>query len=127
MCIRDSLYTLFTEGYLSSHAEGAIRRELCDEARRLTALLTEHPLGAIPETFALLGMGALFTSVVRAPLTGIVLMVEMTGRYEFMLPLLVSCLTAYGVAEGLQVLPIYDALRHRKPCSPRSMAEEPVR
>jgi predicted RNA polymerase sigma factor len=28
------LYTLFTEGYLSSHAEEAIRRELCDEARR---------------------------------------------------------------------------------------------
>ena len=70
---------------------------------------------AHPETFALLGMGALFTSVVRAPLTGIVLMVEMTGQYEFMLPLLVSCLTAYGIAEWLEEPAIYDALRHRKP------------
>lgn len=50
------LYVLFTEGYLSSHADGAIRRELCDEARRLTQLLAEHPAGATPETFALLAL-----------------------------------------------------------------------
>ncbi|MEQ1736456.1 MAG: sigma-70 family RNA polymerase sigma factor [Rhodoglobus sp.] len=50
------LYVLFTEGYLSSHAEGAIRRVLCDEARRLTEVLAEHPLGATPETFALLAL-----------------------------------------------------------------------
>ncbi|MEO8613537.1 MAG: H(+)/Cl(-) exchange transporter ClcA [Luteolibacter sp.] len=68
-----------------------------------------------PEVFALLGMGALFTSMVRAPLTGIVLMVEMTGRYEFMLPLLASCLTSYGIAEAMGSPAIYDALRHRKP------------
>ena len=35
------LYLLFTEGYLSSHTEVAIRRELCDEAIRLTAILVE--------------------------------------------------------------------------------------
>jgi CIC family chloride channel protein len=68
-----------------------------------------------PEVFALLGMGALFTSMVRAPLTGIVLMVEMTGRYEFMLPLLASCLTSYGIAEAMGAPAIYEALRHRKP------------
>lgn len=67
-----------------------------------------------PQTFALLGMGALFTAVVRAPLTGIVLMVEMTGKYDFMLPLLVSCLTAYGIAEGYRSPAIYEALRHRR-------------
>lgn len=50
------LYSLFTEGYLSSHAEGAIRRELCDEALRLTKILADHPLGATPETFALLSL-----------------------------------------------------------------------
>jgi CIC family chloride channel protein len=66
-----------------------------------------------PETFAVLGMGALFTAIVRAPLTGIVLMVEMTGKYDFMLPLLVSCLAAYGVAEIAGCPPVYDALRRR--------------
>ncbi|WP_129573756.1 MULTISPECIES: RNA polymerase sigma factor [Sorangium] len=50
------LYLLFTEGYLSSHAETAIRRELCDEAMRLAAILAEHPLGRAPETFALLAL-----------------------------------------------------------------------
>jgi RNA polymerase sigma-70 factor (ECF subfamily) len=50
------LYLLFNEGYLSAHAEHAIRRELCDEAVRLTTLLAEHPVGAVPESFALLAL-----------------------------------------------------------------------
>ena len=70
-------------------------------------------LAAQPEIFAVLGMGALLTAIVRAPLTGIVLMVELTGKYDFMLPLLASCLVAYGVAEGLRDVPIYEALRER--------------
>src|ERR1019366_7882671 len=68
---------------------------------------------ARPEVFAVLGMGALLTSIVRAPLTGIVLMVELTGKYDYMLPLLVSCFAAYGVAEALSDVPIYEALRER--------------
>jgi CIC family chloride channel protein len=66
-----------------------------------------------PETFAVIGMGALFTSTVRAPLTAIVLMIELTGQYDFMLPLLVSCFAAYGIAEALGDRPIYEALRER--------------
>ena len=50
------LYLLFNEGYLSSHAEEAVRRELCDEAVQLTTLLAEHPIGAAPDTFALLAL-----------------------------------------------------------------------
>jgi len=66
-----------------------------------------------PAIFAVLGMGALLTSIVRAPLTGIVLMIELTGQYDFMLPLLVSCFAAYGIAEALGNEPIYEALRER--------------
>ena len=54
--VQGILYLLFTEGYLSSQAEGAIRSELCDEAKRLTLVLAEHPVGATPETFALLAL-----------------------------------------------------------------------
>lgn len=52
------LYTLFTEGYLSSrgHADGAIRGELCEEAARLTTILTWHPVGQTPESYALLAL-----------------------------------------------------------------------
>lgn len=54
--VQGVLYLLFTEGYLSVHAETAIRLELCDEARRLALLLAEHPVCATPETFALVAL-----------------------------------------------------------------------
>ncbi len=64
----------------------------------------------IPAVFAVVGMAAYFSAIVRAPLTGIMLIVEMTGNYSQMLPLLVSCFCAYTVAEILKDLPIYEAL-----------------
>ena len=66
-----------------------------------------------PGVFAVVGMAAYFTAVVRAPLTGILLIVEMTGSYEQMLPLLVSCFCSYAVAEMLKSLPIYEELLER--------------
>lgn len=60
------LYLVFTEGYLSSHAETAIRRELCNEAIRLAAILAEHPTGQTPETFALLALMHLHASRMTA-------------------------------------------------------------
>ncbi len=60
------LYLLFNEGYLSAQSDRTIRREMCDEAIRLTTLLALHPVGATPETFALLALmhfhGARLTS-----------------------------------------------------------------
>jgi len=67
----------------------------------------------IPAVFAVVGMAAYFTAIVRAPLTGIMLIVEMTGNYSQMLPLLVSCFCAYIMAEILKDLPIYEALLER--------------
>lgn len=64
------LYLLFNEGYLSAHAEQAIRRELCDEAIRLATLLAEHRVGAVPETFALLALMHLHASRLGARLDG---------------------------------------------------------
>jgi RNA polymerase sigma factor (sigma-70 family) len=64
------LYLLFNEGYLSAHAEQAIRCELCDEAIRLATLLAEHPVGAVPETFALLALMHLHAARLGARLDG---------------------------------------------------------
>jgi chloride channel protein, CIC family len=58
-------------------------------------------------------MAALFTAIVRAPLTGIVLILEMTASYPLMLPLLAACFTAYAVADLLHDRPIYEALLER--------------
>lgn len=72
------------------------------------------PLLAVqPGVFAVVGMAAYFTAIVRAPLTGILLITEMTGSYEQMLPLLVSSFCAYAVAESLKDYPIYEALLQR--------------
>jgi len=59
---------------------------------------------------AVIGMAAMFSAIVRAPLTGVVLIIEMTGNYEQIFPLLVACTIAYGVAELFHVKPIYEAL-----------------
>lgn len=67
----------------------------------------------VPAVFAVVGMAAYFSAIVRAPLTGIVLIVEMTGNYEQILPLLVACFCAYATAELLKDLPIYEALLER--------------
>jgi RNA polymerase sigma factor (sigma-70 family) len=64
------LYLLFNEGYLSAQAEQAIRRELCDEAIRLATLLAEHPVGAVPETFALLALMQLHAARLEARIDG---------------------------------------------------------
>lgn len=56
------------------------------------------------------GMCALFSAVVRAPLTGVILIGEMTGSYDLLLPLLMASFCAYMVADGLNELPIYEAL-----------------
>ena len=67
----------------------------------------------VPAVFAVVGMAAYFTAIVRAPLTGVVLIIEMTGNYEQMLPLLISCFFAYAVAEAMKDLPIYEVLLER--------------
>lgn len=83
--VRSILYLLFTEGYLSSHAEGAIRRELCDEARRLTEVLAEHPVSAQPETFALLALMYLHSARMSARQDGAggLLLLEQQDRSLF--------------------------------------------
>jgi RNA polymerase sigma-70 factor (ECF subfamily) len=64
------LYLLFNEGYLSAHAEEAIRRDLCEEGIRLATLLAGHPVGAVPETFALLALMHLHAARTPARLDG---------------------------------------------------------
>jgi CIC family chloride channel protein len=68
-------------------------------------------LGIPVQAFAVVGMAALFTGIVRAPLTGIVLIVEMTAAFALMLPMLGACFAAMVVPTLLRDMPIYEALR----------------
>jgi len=63
--------------------------------------------------FGVAGMGALFAATVRAPLTGILLVLEMTNSYALILPMIITCLGATIVAQSLGGQPLYTALLDR--------------
>jgi CIC family chloride channel protein len=60
--------------------------------------------------FAIVGMAAFFTGVVRAPVTGIVLITEMTGSFTMLLPMLGACFTAMLMPTLFGNPPIYTSL-----------------
>ena len=66
-----------------------------------------------PTALAVVGMAAFFTAVVRAPLTGIILVTEMTASFTLLLPMLSACFAAMLVPNLLRDAPIYDSLRER--------------
>ena len=68
--------------------------------------LSERPIA-----FAVVGMAAFFTAVVRTPLTGVVLVTEMTGCFTLLPPMLLACFAAMAVPTLLRNAPIYDSLR----------------
>jgi CIC family chloride channel protein len=63
--------------------------------------------------FAVVGMAAFFTGVVQAPVTGIALVIEMTGSFTMLLPMLAACFAAMLVPNLLGSAPIYELLRQR--------------
>ncbi len=83
--VRNIIYTLFTEGYLSSHAEMAIRQELCTEAIRLASLLADHVAGQDSETYALLALLHLHSARMasRQTVAGGLLLLQEQDRSEW--------------------------------------------
>jgi len=82
--------------------------------------------------FALVGMGAVFAGIVRAPMTSVVIIFEMTGSYGLILPLMIANMSAYGLARHWRHLPVYEALLlqdgvvlpHGKPVTPDNTEPE---
>ncbi len=73
------IYLLFNEGYAASHADVPIRRDLCDEAIRLTRMLLAHPLGKEPHVEALLSLMLFHDSRLHARIAadgGVILLEE---------------------------------------------------
>jgi chloride channel protein, CIC family len=66
-----------------------------------------------PIAFAVVGMAAFFTGVVQAPVTGIILAIEMTASFKMLLPMIGACFVAMVVPNLLDGAPIYDSLRAR--------------
>ena len=65
---------------------------------------------ATPGAYALVGMGAVFAGVVRAPMTSVLMIFEMTQDYAVIVPLMIANLVSLFIASRLQQEPIYEAL-----------------
>src|ERR1700736_701179 len=65
---------------------------------------------ATPGAYALVGMGAAFAGIVRAPMTSVVMIFEMTQDYAVIVPLMISNLLTLFICSRLQKQPIYEAL-----------------
>ena len=65
---------------------------------------------ASPGAYALVGMGAAFAGIIRAPMTSVVMIFEITRDYSVIVPLMLSNLVSYFIASRLQKEPIYEVL-----------------
>ena len=74
---------------------------------------------ALAVPMAIVGMAAFFGATVRAPLTGIVIVVEMTATTSVVVPMIAATAAAVLAAELLRSPPIYDSLRERLPAEPK--------
>jgi CIC family chloride channel protein len=63
--------------------------------------------------YALVGMGALFAGIVRAPMTSVLMIFEMTRDYTVIVPLMIANLASLFISSRLQKQPIYEALAHQ--------------
>lgn len=75
----------------------------------LDVMVFHHSTDAIG-AFAVVGMGAVFAGIVRAPMTSILIVFEMTGGYGLVLPLMIANMSAFALARYWRHVPIYDAL-----------------
>lgn len=71
------------------------------------------------QNFIVFAMAAYFTAVVKAPVTGIILIMEMTGSFGHMYALMTVSMTAYIVSDVLKSKPVYDILLERSLASSR--------
>lgn len=68
---------------------------------------------ATPGAYALVGMGTAFAGIVRAPMTSVVMIFEITRDYAVIVPLMISNLVSFFISSRLQKQPIYEALAHQ--------------
>jgi chloride channel protein, CIC family len=77
------------------------------------------PVGA----FALVGMGTLFAGFLRVPLTSVFMVLEVSGNYSIILPVIISNTIAYVISRSFQPVPIFDLLSRQDGMELPSMEE----
>lgn len=77
-----------------------------------------------PGTYALVGMGVLFAGFLRAPMTSVFMVLEVSGNYSIILPVMVANTVAYLISRALQPVPIFDVLTRQDGLDLPSMEEQ---
>jgi CIC family chloride channel protein len=78
------------------------------------------PVGA----YALVGMGTLFAGILRAPMTSVFMMLEVSGNYTIIVPVIISNAIAYVISRSFQPVPIFDMLSRQDGLDLPSLEEE---
>jgi CIC family chloride channel protein len=74
--------------------------------------------------YALVGMGVLFAAFLRAPLTSVFMVLEVSGNYSIILPVILANTIAYLIARSLQAVPIFEVFTHQDGLELPSMEEQ---
>ncbi len=77
-----------------------------------------------PGTYALVGMGVLFAGFLRAPMTSVFMVLEVSGNYSIILPVIVANTIAYVISQALVPVPIFDVLSRQDGLELPSMEEQ---
>jgi CIC family chloride channel protein len=75
-------------------------------------------------SYALVGMGVLFAAFLRAPLTSVFMVMEVSGNYSVVLPVILANTIAYLISRSLQPVPIFELLTHQDGLYLPSMEEQ---
>jgi chloride channel protein, CIC family len=90
--------------------------------------MAEHqivPHLAIPVgSYALVGMGTLFAGILRAPMTSVFMILEVSGNYSMIVPVILSNAIAYFISRTFQPTPIFDLLSKQDGLDLPSLEEE---
>ena len=81
-------------------------------------------LSVSPGTYALVGMGVLFAGFLRAPMTSVFMVLEVSGNYSIIVPVIVANTIAYVISRGLQPIAIFDLLTRQDGLELPSMEEQ---
>jgi CIC family chloride channel protein len=86
-------------------------------------LFFPHLTGSVG-TYALVGMGVMFAGFLRAPMTSVFMVLEVSGDYSIILPVIVANTIAYLISRSLQPVPIFDMLTRQDGLDLPSMEEQ---
>ncbi len=65
-------------------------------------------------TFALVGIGTLFAGFLRTPITAVFMVIELSGNYTAILPVMISTMVAYVISRHYQKVPLFDLLARQE-------------